>query len=123
MVLRVQLAQPLARDVRVDRRRRDVGVAQQQLADSEEAVGLATTRLAAAHRTREAADGALAASAGEMYMQGGDLQNLTTLLFSPPGVVSGLAVVINRTADETRANLVVDIAYGFLDPRTRDVRT
>ena len=33
-------------------------------------------------------------------MQGGDLENLTTLLFSPPGVVSDLAVVINRTADD-----------------------
>ena len=80
-------------------------LAQQQLVDAEEAVRLATVRLAAAHRTREAADSALAASAAEMYMQGGDLENLTTLLFSPPGVVSDLAVVINRTADETRANL------------------
>ena len=35
MVLRVQLLQPLARDVRVDRRRRDVGVAEQQLHDAQ----------------------------------------------------------------------------------------
>ena len=80
-------------------------LAQQQLADAEESVRLATASLAAAHRTRETADSALAASAAEMYMQGGDLQNLTTLLFSPPGVVSDLAVVINSTADDTRANL------------------
>ena len=35
MVARVQLLQPLARDVRVDRRRRDVGVAEQELHDAE----------------------------------------------------------------------------------------
>ena len=35
MVLRVQLLQPLARDVRVDRRRRDVGVTEQQLHDAQ----------------------------------------------------------------------------------------
>ena len=35
MVLRVKLLQPLARDVRVDRRRRDVGVAEQELHDAQ----------------------------------------------------------------------------------------
>ena len=35
MVLRVQFLQPLARDVRVDRRRRDVGVAEQELHDTQ----------------------------------------------------------------------------------------
>ena len=79
--------------------------AQELLADAEEAVRLATADLAAAHRTREAADRALSASAAEMYMQGGDLQSLTTLLLSPPSVVSDLVVVIDRTADETRGNL------------------
>lgn len=79
--------------------------AQQQLADAEAAVKRATENLAAARRARDSADSNLSASAALMYMQGGDLQNLTTLLLSPPGVVSDLSVVLDQEAHHVRENL------------------
>ena len=80
-------------------------LAQQQLVDADEAVRQAVEDLAAAHRARERADGALSGSAALIYMQGGDLGNLTTLLFSPPGVMSDLSVVFEHEAHEVRDNL------------------
>lgn len=79
--------------------------AQQQLADAEEAVRQATVDVAAAGRARVAADSELSAGAALMYMQGGDLQNLTTLLLSPPGVMSDLTVVLDANAHQVRENL------------------
>lgn len=79
--------------------------AEQQLADAEAAVQQATAGLAAARQAREDADRALSASAALMYMQGGDLQNLTTLLLSPPGVMSDLALVLDQNADRVREDL------------------
>ena len=79
--------------------------AQQQLADAEESVRQATAGLAAARSAQATADSELSGSAALMYMQGGDLQNLTTLLLSPPGVVSDLAVVLDHEADHVSANL------------------
>jgi len=80
-------------------------LAQQQLADAEAAARRATENLAAARRARDSADSNLSASAALMYMQGGDLQNLTTLLLSPPGVVSDLSVVLDQEAHHVRENL------------------
>jgi len=80
-------------------------LAQQQLADADAAVRQAVEDLAAAHRARERADGALSGSAALIYMQGGNLQNLTTLLLSPPGVMSDLSVVFEQEAHQVRENL------------------
>ena len=79
--------------------------AQQQLVDAEVAVTRASAGVAAAGRARDDADRVLAATAALMYMQGGDLQNQTTLLFSPPGVMSDLAVVLDQNAHRVRENL------------------
>lgn len=79
--------------------------AQQQLRESEAAVFRATEDLTVARQARARADRALSGSAARMYMQGGDLQNLTTLLLSPPGVMSDLAVVLDREADQATGNL------------------
>ena len=79
--------------------------AQQQLADADKAVQQATEDLAAARRARDSADSAVSASAALMYMQGGDLENLTTLLLSPPGVVSDLSMVLDQEAHHVRENL------------------
>ena len=65
----------------------------------------ATEDLAAARRARDSADRAVSASAALMYMQGGDLENLTTLLLSPPGVVSDLSMVLDQEAHHVRENL------------------
>ena len=79
--------------------------AQQQLADAEAAVRQATEDLRAAREDRDDADRALSASAAQMYMQGGDLQDLTTLVLSPPDVMSDLAFVLDHEAHRVRGNL------------------
>ena len=78
---------------------------QQQLADAEAAVQEATAGLAAARRTRDGADRALSGEAALMYMQGGDLQNTTTLLLSPAGVMSDLAMVLEQNGRRVRETL------------------
>ena len=67
MVLRVELLQPLARDVRVDRGRRDVGMPEQQLHDAqvravvEEVRGEGVAQdVRRDRRRRDACDGAIA---------------------------------------------------------------
>jgi hypothetical protein len=79
--------------------------AEQQLADAETAVREATTDLARAQRARAAADSSLSATAAQMYMQGGDLQDLTTLVLAPPNVMSDLAVVLDQSASDARTTL------------------
>ena len=79
--------------------------AEQQLADAEEAVGLATANLARARLVRAYADRSLSATAAQLYMQGSDLQDLTTLVLAPPGVMSDLSVVIDQNAHRVRDDL------------------
>jgi hypothetical protein len=80
-------------------------LAREQLATAESAVDRATEDLAVARRARESADSALSASAALIYMQGGDLQNMTAILLSPPGVASDLAVVLDDEAHHVSENL------------------
>ncbi len=80
-------------------------LAQQQLANAEAAVRQATQDLAAARQAREDADRSLSAMAAVMYMQGGDLQDLTTLALSPPNVMSDLTLVLDRNAERVRESL------------------
>lgn len=75
------------------------------LAGAEAEVRRAGAALAAASRARDAADRELSGQAALMYMQGGDLGNLTTLLLSPPHVMSDLAVVLEHEAGEVRSGL------------------
>ncbi len=79
--------------------------AQQQLADAESAVVQATADLARAHAAREVADRSLSGTAAQMYMQGGDLQDMTTLVLSPPNVMSDLAMVMDTHAHRVRDDL------------------
>ena len=51
------------------------------------------------------ADRFLSGTAAQMYMQGGDLQDMTTLVLAPPGVMSDLAVVIDSHAHRVRDDL------------------
>jgi hypothetical protein len=79
--------------------------AEQQLVDAEVSVLRARDRLATARRTREQSDRALSGIAALIYMQGGDLQNLTSLLLTPPDAMSDLAVVLDGTARQARESL------------------
>jgi len=79
--------------------------AEQRLTDAEGAVRQATDGLAAARRSLAGAHRALSGHAAVMYMQGGDLQNLTTLLLSPPGAMSDLSIVLDHNAREVRHGL------------------
>jgi exonuclease VII small subunit len=79
--------------------------ARQHLADAEAAVQKATEELASAHQRRDHADRLLSGSAALMYMQGGDLQNLTTLALSPPDVMADLSVVLDQNAHRVQQNL------------------
>jgi murein DD-endopeptidase MepM/ murein hydrolase activator NlpD len=89
------------------------------LADAEEAVRRATVDLARARSESAAADRALSGSAALMYMQGSDLQSLTTLLLSPPNVMSDLSVVMDHQA--TGARETVDAAkLAAADAKRRD---
>ena len=79
--------------------------AEQQLTDAEAQVVQATAALAAARAARDVADRSLSGTAAQMYMQGGDLQDLTTLVLADPGVMSDLAVVIDTHAIRVRTDL------------------
>ncbi len=79
--------------------------ARQQLADAESAVVKATADLARARAAREVADRFLSGTAAQVYMQGGDLQDMTTLVLAPPGVMSDLAVVIDTQSHRVRDDL------------------
>ena len=79
--------------------------AQQQLAEAEAAVQIATENLSAARRSRAAADRELSGRAALIYMQGGDFQDLTTLMLAPPSVMSDLAVVLDQNAQAVRDSL------------------
>jgi len=93
--------------------------AAKDLADAEEAVRRATVDLARARSESAAADRALSGSAALMYMQGSDLQSLTTLLLSPPNVMSDLSVVMDHQA--TGARETVDAAkLAAADAKRRD---
>ena len=86
------------------------GVAAQEkadtaLADAEAAMDQALADLAAARVTLRNADSSLSAAAAQMYMQGGDLQDMTTLVLSPPGVMSDLSVVLDQNAHQVRDDL------------------
>ena len=101
-----------AADARLEVLQRDVAeavaadeTARQQLADAESAVARATEEVATARRERDAADRVLAGSAAQMYMQGGDLQDLTTLVLSPPSVMSDLAFVLDARGRRVQADL------------------
>lgn len=72
--------------------------ARQRLADAEEGLRRATEQLAAARGVRDDADRALSSTAAGMYMQGGALQDLATLLLSPPNLMSDLGVVLEHQA-------------------------
>ena len=80
-------------------------LAREELVTAESAVDRATEDLAVARRARESADSALSASAALIYMQGGDLQNMTAILLSPAGVASDLAVVLDDEAHHVSENL------------------
>ena len=54
---------------------------------------------------RANADRSLSATAAQLYMQGGDLQDLTTLVLAPPDVMSDLAMVIDTNAHRVRDDL------------------
>ncbi|MGL5826002.1 MAG: hypothetical protein ACRCYU_14500, partial [Nocardioides sp.] len=58
-----------------------------------------------ARRARDVADRELSGWAALIYMQGGDLNNLTTLALTPPNVTSDLAVVLDQNANEVRQSL------------------
>ncbi len=101
-----------AADARLEVLQRDVAeavaadeTARQQLADAESAVARATEEVATARRERDAADRVLAGSAAQMYMQGGDLEDLTTLVLSPPSVMSDLAFVLDARGHRVQADL------------------
>ena len=79
--------------------------AAQSLADAEEALVQATASLATARAARDDADRSLSGTAAELYMQGGDLQDLTTLVLAPPGAMSDLVVVIDHNAHRVREDL------------------
>jgi len=79
--------------------------AQQSLADAEASLVQATQALGAARATRAVADSALSGTAAQMYMQGGDLQDLSTLVLAPPGVMSDLVVVLDHNAHVVRDDL------------------
>ncbi|MFL6080507.1 MAG: hypothetical protein ACJ714_11320 [Ornithinibacter sp.] len=93
--LQAQVAQSVAAEQR----------AQQQLADAESAVVQATADLARARAARDVADRSLSGTAAQIYMQGGDLQDMTTLVLAPPSVMSDLAVVMDSHAHRVRDDL------------------
>ena len=79
--------------------------AQQQLAEAEASLLRATANLATARLVRANADRSLSATAAQLYMQGSDLQDLTTLVLAPPNVMSDLAKVMDQNADRVRDDL------------------
>jgi peptidoglycan DL-endopeptidase CwlO len=79
--------------------------AEQRLTDAEGDLRRAAAALAAAHRALDGAHRSLSGHAAAMYMQGGDLQNLTALLLSPPGAMSDMTIVIDQSAREVSEGL------------------
>jgi peptidoglycan DL-endopeptidase CwlO len=79
--------------------------AQQQLAAAEASLLRATANLATAKLVRANADRSLSATAAQLYMQGSDLQDLTTLVLAPPNVMSDLAMVMDTNAHRVRDDL------------------
>ncbi len=84
--------------------------AQEQLADAEAAARRAVAALGAAWEAHRSADDAVAGMAAQLYMQGGSLQDLTTLLLSPPNVMSDLALVLDDGAARARRTLDASVA-------------
>lgn len=82
--------------------------AQEELVDAESKVRQASIDLRAAHVARDDADASLSGTAAEMYMTGTDFESLTTLMLSPPNVMSDLAMVLDD--NETRARAGLDAA-------------
>ena len=74
----------------------------QELADADEGLRRATAQLVAARAVRADAERRLSSTAAGMYMQGGALQDLATLLLSPPDVMSDLGVVLEHQAIDAR---------------------
>ncbi|NHA69345.1 aggregation-promoting factor C-terminal-like domain-containing protein [Phycicoccus flavus] len=79
--------------------------AEQELAAAETASRAAITRLAVARRVLDDADSALSGHAALMYMQGGELANLTTMLLTPPDAISDVSFVLDQDAHEARERL------------------
>ncbi len=96
--LQVQVAQAVTADEE----------AQQRLADAEAAARAAAIDLATARATHRSADDAVAGEAAQMYMGGGSLQDLTTLLLARPTAMSDLALVLEERAG--RARNALDVA-------------
>ena len=94
-VLQQQVAQAVAADERAARQLADARTAEEEAAD----------RLAAARVADVAAGRALSGTAADMYMQGNDVQDLATLLLSPPNVMADLAVVLDQDAAEVRTRV------------------
>ncbi|MFQ6170945.1 coiled-coil domain-containing protein [Oryzobacter sp. R7] len=80
-------------------------LARTRLAAGEEALSQATEALARARLARDHADRALSGTAALLYMQGGELQNLGTLLLSPPNVMADLSVVLDHEALRVQSRL------------------
>lgn len=76
-----------------------------EAARAETAALAAASALASARADREEADRALAGYAALMYMQGGDLQNLTAMLLTPPNAMSDVSFVLDKEAREYRDRL------------------
>lgn len=80
-------------------------LAAEEAARAEAAARAAAAALASARADREEADRALAGYAALMYMQGGDLQNLTAMLLTPPNAMSDVSFVLDKEAREYRDHL------------------
>lgn len=76
--------------------------AREQLADADEGLRQANARLVTARDDRDDADRALSSTAADMYMQGGALHDLATLLLAPPALLSDLGVVLEHQAIDAR---------------------
>jgi hypothetical protein len=77
----------------------------QALADAEDAARRAALALASARAVQDDADRSLRGQAALIYMQGSDLQNLTTMLLTPPNAMSDLALVLDDNARTVRDTL------------------
>jgi hypothetical protein len=79
--------------------------AEEQLAEAQDAADRAAAGLAAAREARAAADEALSAEAALLYMQGGSLQNLATLLLTPTNTMADLSLVLDGNARRVQQDL------------------
>ncbi|MBM6403449.1 hypothetical protein JQN72_04220 [Phycicoccus sp. CSK15P-2] len=80
-------------------------LAERRLTAAEEAEQRAQDELSAAQAAHASATEALAGEAAQLYMQGGGLQDLTTLLLSPPNTMSDLAFVLDGNARRAQRQL------------------